>query len=303
MRKFGKFTHFLLVAAFLVCLAPVAASAAETADDFPDAIGEVVFLMGTVTAQQPDGTSRKLDLNKQVIPKDVIVTGSRSNVEIVFKDKSVFSQGADSSTSLDDYVYSDTASASKMLFKMGTGTFRYVTGQIVKQNPDAFALQTPTTTIGIRGTEVFAEVAPAQEEVGVLGMTPGHQVDVSTPQDQKTITQAGFSVKATPDGQLSNPAPTDPATRARVVKAAPQTTQGETGASTTDEKDLDRKVAAFAATVDRTKGDLGTVDDKPSYAGIHSISLQTTGQKSAESDRDKNADGGLGGGGDGGGGY
>lgn len=227
MRKFGRITQFLLSAALLVCLVPITAFSADMAEKLPDAIGEVVYMMGSVSAMQPDGTIRKLGLKKEVIPRDVIMTGTRSNVEIIFKDKSVFSQGADSSTSLDEFVYSDDPSASKMLLKMGAGTFRYVTGKIVKQNPDAFALQTPTTTIGIRGTEVFAESTPEQEEVGVLDMTPGHAVDVSAVNDKKTITRAGYSVKATPDGRLSDPAPTDPATRARVMKAAPQTTQGK----------------------------------------------------------------------------
>ena len=302
MRKLDKITQFLLTTALLVCLIPMAAFAADVAGEFPNAIGEVVFLMGTVTAQQPDGTMRKLDLNKQVIPKDVITTGCKSNVEIVFKDKSVFSQGADSSTSLNDFVYSDNPSMSKMLLKMGTGTFRYVTGQIVKQNPDGFALQTPSTTIGIRGTEVFAESTRRQEEIGVFEMTPDHEVDVSNQQDKKTITRAGYSVKTTPDGGLSDPAPTDPEPRARVMKAAPQTTQGETGATPTAAEDLERKVDAFAAAIDRTKSGLDDIDSKPSYADIHNITLQVIGERSAKNDQSGGGATGLGSdGGDGGG--
>jgi hypothetical protein len=222
-------------------------------------------------------------------------------VEILFKDHSVFSQGPDSRTVLDEYVYATEPSASKMLLKLGTGTFRYVTGEIVKQNPDAFALETPTTTIGIRGTEVFAENMVEGEEIGVLSMTPGHQVDVTAGTTSKTITKAGYSIKSV-GGRLSDPAPTDPATRARVMKAAPQSTQGETGAP--GRSDRDSRLEAFSQAIDKTKGGLGSLDDKPDYSTLHNITLQTRAHDRAESGRDSSASAGLGsdGGGDDGGG-
>ncbi len=298
MKEYRKTAALIFATAFIL-LAPLAAQAAGDGA-MAAAIGEVVSLAGTVQVQQPDGITRKLELTHKVLAKDTIITGSRSHVEIVFIDDSIFSQGPESSTVLDEFVYS--SSASKMLLKMGTGTFRYVTGQIVKQNPAGFALQTPSTTIGIRGTEVFAEATPEGEEIGVLSMTPGHQVDVSTASDRKTITSAGFSVKADKAGRLSDPSPTDPATRTRVIKAAPQTTQGELGSRPTNATDLDRRVEAFAGTIDRTKSDLAGMD-KPDYQTLHNLSLQTTAESTAENDRDNSGSAGLGSdGGDGGGG-
>lgn len=290
--------HCFLLAAALLTIVPAAARAADPVPARPDAIGEVVSLSGTVTAQGADGAARKLGPNHPVIPRDVIVTGSRSHVEILFRDRSVLSQGPDSRTSIDDYVYAADPSASKMLLKVGTGTFRYVTGQIVKQNPDAFALETPTTTIGIRGTEVFAESTDAGEEIGVLSMTPGHQVDVSAGTVRKTIARAGYSVMSV-DGRLSAPAPTDPATRARVIKAAPQTTQGEAGAP--GRTDLERRVEAFAQAIDRTKGSLGGLTGRPDYNALHNITLQTLAHDNAERGRGGSVGAGLGSGGDGGG--
>jgi hypothetical protein len=299
MSKMRAVLQCFLLAAALLAAVPASAPAMEPVSAWPDAIGEVVSLTGTVTALGVDGTTRKLGLNQPVVPKDVIVTGSRSNVEILFKDRSVLSQGPDSRTVLDDFVYAADPSASKMLLKVGTGTFRYVTGQIVRRNPDGFALKTPTTTIGIRGTEVFAENTAQGEEIGVLTMTPGHQVDVSSGADRKVITMAGYSVKSVA-GRLSDPAPTDPATRARVIKAAPQTTQGESGAP--GRTDLDRRVEAFAEAVDRTKGGLGGLADRPDYNALHNITLQTLAHDRAESGRDNAAGAGLGSdGGDGGG--
>jgi hypothetical protein len=291
MKEMRTTLRSFLLAATLALFVPAAAMASDPAPAVSDAIGEVISLNGTVSAEGADGAVRKLGLDQPVTPGDVVVTGSRSNVEILFKDRSVLSQGPDSRTALDDYVYAADPSASKMLLKLGAGTFRYVTGEIVKRNPDAFALKTPTTTIGIRGTEVFAENTPEGEEVGVLSMTPGHQVDVSAGTARKTITAAGYSVKSI-GGRLSDPAPTAPATRVRVMKAAPQTTQGETGAP--GSSDRDSRLKAFGEAIDKTKGGLGGLGDKPDYNSLHNISLQTQAHDRAESGRDGSASAGLG---------
>ncbi|WP_264983232.1 FecR family protein [Pseudodesulfovibrio portus] len=284
--------------ALLICLAPLTVFGAEPPENLPNAIGEVVYMVGTVKAEQPDGTVRELDLKKQVIPKDVIVTSTKSSVEIVFKDDSVFSQGSSARISLDEFIYSGKQTASKLLFKMGEGTFRYVTGQIVKQNPDGFALETPTTTIGIRGTEVYATVTPSLERVGNLDLSAGHTMSVG-PQE---ISRPMHAVSVDPTtGSVSAPEPVSPEEARAVIKAAPQTTQGEPGAKNEDVDDMTRKVDAFSANINRTKDELGT--GKPDYQDLHTLSLQQSGQKSAERDNDKAEEAQSAAEGGGGGGY
>lgn len=267
----------------LVCALAFPAQAARAAEEPDQGIGQVVYLAGTVVAEQPDGTTRLLDMEKPVMAGEAIVTRTKSSVEIVFNDQSVFSQGPDTRTVLDEFVYSPENKSPKMLLKVGVGTVRYVTGKLVQQNPDGFALELPTATIGIRGTGVFAEVTPQREEAGVLEMTPGHTVTVSTATQTQTISRAGFSVTATPDGRLSPPAPTAPETRARVIQAAPQTTQGERpGAATTSPGELQNRIDAFEAATDRTKSGLAGVGSRPDYGALHNLSLQEEGKRSAE---------------------
>lgn len=282
MRKLGKLTQVVFTTALLICCIPLIAFGAEQMDNYPNAIGEVVYLLGTVTAEQPDGTVRELDLNRQVIPKDVIVTGSRSNVEIIFKDDSVFSQGEKARISLDDFVYSTNASASKLLFKMGQGTFRYVTGKIVQQNPDAFALETPSTTIGIRGTEIFAKIEEALERIGNLALSAGHTMTVGG----RDLDQAGTAVNVDPaTGAVSAPEPVSAEEAQEIVKAAPQTSQGEVGSSNDDPDDMSRRADALESQADRSKSNLDS--DRPDYGSLHTISLQEDGQRGAERDADK----------------
>ena len=286
MRPFEKAQCLLFIVMLFVCLASTSVIAA----DLPDTIGEVVSVIGTVTATQPDGDMRTLVLESRVVAKDVICTGCKSSVEIVFKDKSVLSQGPSARTSLDEFVYSDTASASKILLKLGAGTLRYVTGEVVKQNPDAFSLATPSTVVGIRGTEVFVEISQKQEEIGVFSMTPGHVVEISTQKEQKTIERVGLSVKTTPDGGLSNPEATDPQTRDRVIQAAPQTTQGEISGTPASKIELERMIDAFAGAINRSKGALGGIGDRPDYGGLHTVSLQKSARRSTESECSMNSE-------------
>lgn len=281
MKKLERLTHVLFLTALVVFLVPLAAQAIEKEEEFPNAIGEVTYLMGSVKATQPNGKTRALDLSSQVIPLDVISTGRDSNIEIRFKDETVYSQGELSSISLDDYVYSPDPTASKLLFKMGEGTFRFVTGEIVKQNPDGFALQTPLSTVGIRGTEPFAVIEKATEQIGVIAIDPKHTVEVKTAKTSVTINRAGMMTNVSSDGSMSTPAATPAQVQKTVIQAAPMPSQGELG-SMGSKKDLQRKAKAFELNAVRAKSSLGDIGSKPDYGQLRNITQQKTGQQNAK---------------------
>nr|WP_321514005.1 FecR domain-containing protein [uncultured Pseudodesulfovibrio sp.] len=293
MRIAEKLIRTTMLTILSICMTQFAAFAAGTP------IGEVVSMIGSVVAEQPDGTVRQLELNEQIITQDVIVTGIKSTVEILFKDESIYSQGPEARISLDDFVYSEEKSASRLLFSMGKGTFRYVTGQIVKTNPDAFALQTPTTTIGIRGTEVFAVVTPQKEEIGNTKLSKGHTMTVGN----KSLDTPRTSVSVDPmTGAISDPTPVSQETINKVVKEAPMTSQGELGNADVSSKDIERKIESFKQQIERNKGSLGSLDDKPDYAKLHRLKVQKTSLETSESNHDSgDTTGDLGGGGGGGG--
>ena len=286
-----KIIRTALFTALFICIAQIPAFATDTQ------IGEVIVMTGTAIAEHPNGTSRQLELNQPIITQDVIVTGIKSSIEIIFKDESVYSQGPESRISLDDFVYSNKKSVSKLLFSMSEGTFRYVTGQIVQTNPDAFALQTPTTTIGIRGTEVFAIITPEKEEIGNTKLGKNHTMTVG----DKTLGTPRTSVNVNPQtGAISDPAPVSQETINKVVKAAPMTSQGELG-NPGSKKDLERKVQSIKQQIERNKESLDGLSDKPDYEKLHRIKVQKTNQETTEKDRDSGGNSGDLGGGEGGG--
>ena len=71
MKSLEKIQCLLFIVMLFVCLASTAVIAA----DLPDAIGEVVSVVGIATATQPDGDMRTLAPDARVVAKDVICTG------------------------------------------------------------------------------------------------------------------------------------------------------------------------------------------------------------------------------------
>jgi Ca2+-binding RTX toxin-like protein len=132
-----------------------------------ESIGVVLSANGEVFLRSDSGI-RQVETGAEVFRGEELVTGEGSAAEVRFADDTLLSQGADSSISLDDYVYDDSASDAELLFKMSQGTFRLVTGKIAEQNPDRFQVGTPLATIGIRGTTIISEINPGGgEKIGV----------------------------------------------------------------------------------------------------------------------------------------
>lgn len=279
-----------------VCISP-SLSMAAAPSQAPDPIGEVIHIMGFVSAQIPGMDARKLELKSPVFIHEVIVTGRTGNVEIRFKDDTIYSQGTESTLSMDDYVFSEDASSSKLLFKMGEGTFRFVTGQIVKQNPDAFALTTPMTSIGIRGTEPFAIVEPKRERIGVLEIASGHTVVVTSEINAMSMSEANLMTDIELGRPLSPPAPIPAAVREKVIKAAPMTSQGEFGLYGS-KKELQLKADGFKNLLNFEKKQIGGLNVHPDYQQLRKIAVQERAFNNATNERDgkTKAEAGLGGG-------
>jgi len=290
LKVFTRVSTISTITTLLLCLL-LAASFASAASLAAEAIGEVVYMAGTVRAQQPNSTARDLDLESPIFPRDTVVTSRYSQVEIRFKDGTILAQGNDAEISLDDYVYSTDVSASKLLFKMSTGTFRVVTGEIVKLNPEAFILQTRFTTLGIRGTQPFIKIEEdASDMVGVIELTPGYTVSVTSARQTVSFDRAGLFTNINRDGEMSDPAPTPPAVQRAIQRAAPMTSLGELGARGSKD-DMKRKVKTFEKHVEREKKGIGDHDGHgddghPDYGSIHHITVQQTGLKNAKDQKE-----------------
>jgi len=104
-------------------------------------------------------TTKVLSVGADIFIGDKVVTGPTGQVQIKFSDKTKLVVGPNSSLLIEDYLLRDDNSAGQFAIKALGGTFRFVTGQAEK---DRYKIETPTGTIGVRGTAFDFNVNPAE---------------------------------------------------------------------------------------------------------------------------------------------
>jgi len=143
MRKLlsGTIAALLLAASPLPALADAACSAVGVE---PAANAEL------------DSATRTLVVGADIFLGDLVETGPKGQVQILFADKTELVVGPRSSLAIQDYLVRNDGSAGKFIVDMLSGTFRFATGDAPK---DKYEIDTPTGTIGVRGTEFDVFVA------------------------------------------------------------------------------------------------------------------------------------------------
>lgn len=94
--------------------------------------------------------------------QDAVKT-SQGKTGITFEDNTRVQINENSRLVIDDFVYdASNAKGGKLAMKVALGTVRYASGAIAKNSPQSVAINTPTATIGVRGTDFTATV----DEIG-----------------------------------------------------------------------------------------------------------------------------------------
>jgi hypothetical protein len=84
---------------------------------------------------------------------------SAGKVGIKFADDTQVKVNENSKLVIDEFVYDPkNKDAGKLALNMASGTVRYASGAIAKNNPSKVAINTPTATIAVRGTDFSATV-------------------------------------------------------------------------------------------------------------------------------------------------
>ena len=99
---------------------------------------------------QADANNRTLVVNGPVFMGDVVKTGARGTAQILFLDDTKLAVGPNSDITIDKFVYSGGQTAKQVTINVTQGAFRFITGLSAK---NAYSINTPTATIGVRGTK------------------------------------------------------------------------------------------------------------------------------------------------------
>jgi hypothetical protein len=100
-------------------------------------------------------------IQSRVEMRDTITTAN-GKAGITFQDDTKVQITEHSRLIIDSFVYDDSKKTGKLGMKMALGTIKYASGQIAKNNPQQVIIETPTATIGVRGTDFSGTV----DEIG-----------------------------------------------------------------------------------------------------------------------------------------
>jgi len=87
------------------------------------------------------------------------INTKQGKVGIVFADDTKVQVNENSKLVIDEFVYDPkNKDAGKLALNMASGTVRYASGAIAHNNPNKVAINTPTATVAVRGTDFTATV-------------------------------------------------------------------------------------------------------------------------------------------------
>lgn len=122
------------------------------------AIGTITEQQAAVPSIQRSKTTLQGTKGTGVEMADEIKTQA-GKVGIKFADDTQVKVNENSKLVIDEFVYDPkNKDAGKLALNMASGTVRYASGAIAKNNPAKVAINTPTATIAVRGTDFSATV-------------------------------------------------------------------------------------------------------------------------------------------------
>jgi hypothetical protein len=151
----------------------------------------VAFVRGTVTATDPSiDVPRLLQRDSRVDVGEVIDTGPKGLVQLVFPDNSMLYIKANSSVKLEAFHFSpDEPEQDTAVTEVIKGSMRALTGIVGKRSKDKVQYKTKVSTVGIRGTaiEIWQDGDAVTVDFGdVVVENEGGKVNLEEGQSAKT---------------------------------------------------------------------------------------------------------------------
>jgi hypothetical protein len=124
-----------------------------------DEVGRIKVVKGSVSIERA-GARVPATVGMAVQEGDVVVTGRDGSAGVTFNDDSLLSVGPDSALAIDRFAFDSTTHAGRFDTSLRQGTLSAVSGKIARQSPGAMKVRTPSTILGVRGTEFVVRAAP-----------------------------------------------------------------------------------------------------------------------------------------------
>ncbi len=120
-------------------------------------VGQVKVSSGSVSIERA-GQRLPGPVGTNVEASDNILTGADGSAGITFVDNSRLSVGPNSTLAISRFNFNATTHEGNFDTSLKRGTLSVVSGKLAKRSPDAMTVTTPSTILGVRGTEFVVQV-------------------------------------------------------------------------------------------------------------------------------------------------
>ena len=156
-----------------------------TVPNLSNANTDFIGVIGAAVGEIKNQNNEILQNGSKIFFGDTIVSKKNANAQILFIDQTVLTLGEDTEMTIDEFIYDPKNNEGSFVSSVKSGTVKFITGQISKNNPEDLEVKVPAGTLGARGTEfvVLAEknnqstvvlLGPGPENT--LGMVPGNLI-------------------------------------------------------------------------------------------------------------------------------
>jgi len=111
--------------------------------------------MATVTRH---GQTISAKVGLEIWENDTLRTGPDGSIGVVFNDDTLLSLGPKSVLVIDQFVFDPGQEKFSIVVRMLKGTAAYLSGLIAKLSPESARFETPSASIGFRGTKCLVEI-------------------------------------------------------------------------------------------------------------------------------------------------
>ncbi len=153
----GKTTVFIPKKILFWLLACLIFSAASHAEEPKAVIGYVMKAEGEAFVTL-DGITQPAVIGLPLQVGSSLRTGTEGSMGVTLADNTVMSFGPNTEVSLDAFLYKPDQGDLKLSTRISRGTLNFISGVIAKLKPEAVEINTPTGTIGVRGTHFLVKV-------------------------------------------------------------------------------------------------------------------------------------------------
>ena len=182
-------------------------------------IGEVSETSGVAAQIEREGTEFIAELETNIQSMDEVET-TNGRLKIAFVDETEVSLTEHTYLEINEYVYDPDPAKSRMALNFAQGTARFATGKLGLVPRENISIQTPTATIGIRGTDFTATVDELGRSLVILlpegncldarnleaGCVPSGSISITNSGGTVTLTEAYQAVLVTTaESSPSNP--------------------------------------------------------------------------------------------------